>query len=212
MSQMVVTFRKQLARKKGRFSVAVPALLRQHGRVCRVMLPLLFLPCRQHQFQLRRILRVVQTFPICLIAAVSMVVPPFGLHIVLFLRPWTNAQTPIHRFKGGIGRPHPYRTILGALSDHGVWTQVQRSLLPPQPPTNLVGIRLPLMRCPGKLHPIFLDRINPKHILGQKHSLTNRSPPLHPQHHARMASASRLLRASTRQRACSPPHLLRQLS
>jgi hypothetical protein len=38
MFQMVVTFRKQLA---SRFSVAVPALLRQHGRVYRVMLPLL---------------------------------------------------------------------------------------------------------------------------------------------------------------------------
>ena len=193
MSQMVVTFRKQLARKKGRFSVAVPALLRQHGRVYRVMFHLLCLPYRQHQFQLWGILHAVQTFPICLIAAVQMVVPLSGLPIVLLLRPWTNAQTPVHRFTGGMGRPHRHRTILGALSDHGVWTQAQRSLLPRQPPTKLVGIRPSLMLFPGKP-----DHINPKHILGQKHSFTNRSPPLHLQHHARMASASRLLRASTR--------------
>lgn len=211
MSQMVVTFRKQLAKKKGRFSVAVPALLRQHGGVCGAIPPLLCLPYRQHQFQFRGILHAVQTFPICLIAAVSMVAHPSGLHIVLLLRPWTSAQIPIPRFKGGTGRPHRHRTISGVPSDHGVWTQAQRSLLPPQPLTKLVGVRLFLMRCLGKLRHIFLDRINPKHILGQKHSLMNKTPPLHPRHHARMASASRLLRASSRQMAHSPPHL-RQLS
>ena len=185
MSQMVVTFRKQLGRKKDRFSVAVPALLRQHGRVCPLMLHLLCLPCRQLQFQLRGTFRVVQTFSICLIAAVLEVVPPSGLHIVLFLHPWTNAQTPVHRFKGGIGLSHHRRTILGALFDHGVWTQSQRSLLPPQPLTKLVGIR---------------------------HSLTIWPPPLLPQYHARMASALHLPRASTRQMAYSRPHLLRRLS
>jgi len=209
---MVVTFRKQLAKKNGRFSVADPALLRQHGKACRVMPPLLCLPCRQHQFQLWRILRAAQAFPIYLIAAVPMVVPPSGLHIVLLLHPWTSAQTPVYRFNRGLGRPHRHRTISGAPSDHGVWTQAQRSSLSLRPLTRLVVIPLSLMHYQGKVHPIFLDRINPKHILSQKHCLTNRPPPLHPQHHAHMVSASRPLRASIRQMAYSPPHLPRQLS
>ncbi len=209
MSRMVVTFRRQRARKKGHFLVVVLALLRQHGRVCQVISPLLCLPCRQHPFQIRGTLRAVQTRSIFPVTAIPMVIPPSGLRIILLLRPWMNAQTLVYRFKGGMGHPHHHRTILGAPSEHGVWTQARRSLHP-QPLTKLVGTRLSLMRYLQKPHP-FLNRINLKRILGHKHSLTNRPPPLHPQRHAPMASASRLPHASTCQMAYSPPHL-RQLS
>jgi hypothetical protein len=212
MSQMVVTFRRQLARKKGRFLVAVPALLRQPGRFCRVILPLLCPPCPQHRFPLRGMLRAVKAFPIPLMAAIPVVLPPSGRHIIQFRHLWTNDRCLVYRFRGGIGRLHRLQMILGVPSDHRVWIQAQRNLPHPRSRTKLVGIRQSHMRHLGNPYHIFVDRINSKHILSHQHSLTNTPLHLHPQCHTHMVSASRLPHALTRPMAYSPPHLLHQPS